>query len=335
MTIVNCAISGVRFTCQGLDFLNLPYTEGYYHPVFAAPFNSLYKAYSKHCKGELTSTDSYLVFLAFLHSSEKIIWKHPATLNPTSSTASKLIENNIRQLLAVLEKTNLIVHPSFSQPEFSVTYENSDLTQIPNWIKAWEANIEYFYSDKADVKMYEDLQKTENKLSVMILSGDSPEQYAGVIAIWADKAASFPPHKSEEWKKVIRSCFNMEKMFHTPLALIKEISEYCACNIEAGSIHFHSLARVLRAGVTNHIDYLGGAYKISDYTLLPSITGNDYEENDLVSTKLQAIAAKAPSSSPIESEYSSKVEYIRAKLAYRVAATASSSTASSSKIGVI
>ena len=42
----------------------------------------------------------------------------------------------------------------------------------------------------------------------------------------------------------------MTKMFNTPLVLLKEIKDYCECNIEAGSIHFHTLIQVLQEGIS-------------------------------------------------------------------------------------
>jgi hypothetical protein len=328
MTTLNCAISGVSFQVSGLDFLSIPATQGYYHPVFATTQDQLYKAYSMHCKGQLKPSDSYLVFLAFLQSSGQIGWSHPATLDPTSSGTAKLIENNITQLVNVIEKTALIKHPSFVQPSFSVHYDNSDLEQIPNWIAAWYDNIDDFYSDKASAKELEELQVLENKLTSCILSGNKPEKYASVIADWACRAGEFPEDKAASWKTIIRTCFNSYKMFTTPLSLIKEVETYCHCNIEAGSIHFHELCEVLEKGRTNHIDYLGGTVEVSDFTLLPSLdsidnTGTD-NSNDLASTNvndmLDSIVARAPKTEPIESQYSSKIEFIKAKLAYRVAA---------------
>lgn len=333
MSTFTCAISGIKFHIPALDFISLPSKSGYYHPIFLTSHTSLYQAYSKHCKGELTPTESYLVFLSFLHSSDKINWHHPVSLDPTSPITSKLIENNITQLIAVIEKSNTITHPSFSQPEFSVTYRNSDIPEITNWIEAWETNIDNFYNGIASRKEQEILQKLENKLSSLILSGAKPEQYSGVIASWAARAAEFPPSKEQQYKEIIRTCFHPYKMFTTPLSIIKEVEEFCHCNIEVGSIHFHELCEVLRAGITNHIDYLGGSAPITEYTLLPNIdsigskghpvSGHGHGQEERKETteeerSIFSILATAPDSPPIESNYSTRGEYIKAKLAYRM-----------------
>lgn len=319
MATITCAISGIKFKCSHLESSNISYTEGYFHPIFALPYIQLHHLYTRHCKGELTSNDSYLLFIAFLHSSGKIEWKHPAICNPNEIITKKLIENNLAQLIRVLEQTGIICHPSFKQPSFRVNYENASLKQIPNYIKAWEDNIEDFRTGRANIKEQEDLQKAENKLSYLILSGEKPEKFSHVIASWANQAGEFPTDKAELYMRTIRSCFNTTKMFNTPLALLKEIKEFCETNIEAGSIHFHTLSQVLKEGIHRHIDYLGGSSLALGYTLLPAL-GVKGKEAELKNTaELATVVANAPTEAPKEKDYPDSLSLLKAKLAYRVA----------------
>lgn len=348
MAYVTCAISGVLFECSYFSALRLPATEGFPHPIFAANKKFLDALYKQHTKGQLNSTDSYLLFLAYLHSSDKIIWKYSATCNPNEDKVKKLVENNLAQLVAVLNKTNAIRHPRFKQPSFKVTYENANLAQIPNWIKAWEANIEAFYSTQASLTDLDALNKVQNKLANLILSGESPEKYSAVIADWACRAGSFPADKAERYKEVIRTCFNITKMFNTPLALLKEIKAYCEENIEVGSIHFHTLMQVLNEGITRHIDYLGGSSLALGYTILPTlqtVLGADAgslvplhsaqakeletrrEQVKEADERLAGIIASAPDKQPVAEDYTSYGEFLKAKLAYRVAANAAKEAA--------
>ncbi len=312
MAKIHCAISGITFSCDH-GSLVIRSEEGYFHPIFALPYKKLYGLYSKHCSGQLPPTDSYLLFLAFLHSTEQVAWNSPATCNPNDSATISLIENNIHQLIRVVELTNCIVHPSFSQPSFSVNPETSSLAQIPNWIAAWEDNVADFrYGRKAKID-YESLQKAENRLSHCIKSGMEPKYYAGMVASWASKAAEFPPANNEAWCKLIRSCFNSSKMFATPISEIREVKEFCEENIEAGSIHFHALMSTLREGISRHTDFLGlGTSNSLGYMLLPS-------ESTKNQTEVEAILAKATDSPPVRTDYTSQLDYIKAKLRYRVA----------------
>lgn len=324
MSRITCSISGLKFTTSYFDSLSLPHTEGYIHPIFAVERQSLYPYYRQHCLGQLSAVDSYLLFLAFLHSSERISWNYPASCNPQHPATRQLIEANLSQLVAVLEKTDLIQHPQFSQPDFKVYYENCTLRQIPNWISAWEDNISYFYSKKADQLDVEALQKLENKLSYHILSGEPPEKFARVIANWGAKAADFPPHVEVLWKETIRSCFSITKMFNTPLPLLKEIKDYIECNIPVGSIHFHAISEVLKEGIARHEDYLGGTSLALGYTLLPTLDA--FGRQVIPSAELKGsaevatIAAKASEKYPQRADYPDTLAFIKAKLAFRVAA---------------
>jgi hypothetical protein len=328
MARITCAISGIRFSTSHLESLSIPATAGYYHPVFALTYSQLHSLYTDHCKGKLTPPDSYLLFLAFLNSSDKIDWQHPVTLNPNDSSTKQLIQNNIAQLISVLERTGLIAHPSFKQPNFRVSAEGSYLVQIPNWIEAWQDNIANFQQGRIDSKLRDDLQAVENRLSKLILSGDKPERFSHVIAQWANQAAEFPAAKAELYERTIRSCFNITKMFNTPLPLLKEIKDYCECNIDVGSIHFHTLSNVLKEGIKRHVDYLGGSSLALGYTLLESpvsqqVTLAARQVEDKNNKQLLEIAATASTSPPVESDYTTSVEFLRAKLAYRVAKTIS------------
>lgn len=333
MAKVTCAISGLRFSCDYLDCLNLTNEAGFMHPIFAAEQSTLYELYSRHCKGKLKTRDSYLLFLAFLHSTNKIDWRQPANIDPFSLSGIQLVEHNITRLVSVIEKTEYIRHPSFSQPSYIVTENTCSLDKIGEWVKLWKENIAYFYSDKASEREQQALQKIENKLTYLILSGEEPERFSRVIANWADKVAGFPPANAELWKKTIMSCFSINKMFNTPLPLLKEIKEFCECNIEAGSIHFHTLSEVLREGIKKHVDYLGGSNLTLEYKLLDlapvatTLEGKEIREQSLKGDKkLLAIAANAPTTYPKREAYPTNLAFLKAKLAYRVASVTVAST---------
>ena len=321
MARITCAISGIRFQCSFLDNVSIPHKEGYFHPTFALPHEILHKLYDKHCNGDLNHTDSYLLFIAFLHSSNKIIWEHPANLNPNDSSTRQLVENNITQLIKVLAKSEMIKHPSFEQPKFKVTYETSLLHQIPNWIEAWEDNIAFFHRNSASIRQQQTLMEIENKFSYHINSGNSPDKYTHIIANWACEAASFPPLRAESFKKIIRSCFNINAMFNTDLDLIKEVKDYCECNIDAGSVHFHILSEVFNAGIARHKDYLGISSIGRGYDILPSphSTVANKEKEKEIKSQLHDMATTANENEPVSKDYPDSISFLKAQLAFRLA----------------
>jgi len=311
MAILECAISGLKIKVDHVPTF-ISKEIGYYHPIFALEYKSLYGLYAKHCSEHLTPTDSYLLFLAFLHQTDHIKWNHPAKVKPNSPAGIKLVENNLLQLIQVIETTDLIRHPKFKQPKFVVNEHNCHLLQIPNWITAWQDNIEQFKSGIRSQKLQEDIVKLENKLSKLLHSGLSPEQYIHAVANWAAKAADFPKDKKDEWCKIIRACYNPSKIFTVSLYELKRIQDYCLENIEHGSIHAHSLMEAIKSGIRNNINYLGINVNIDfGYTLISP-------EQDKSLIELEILKASAPLKEPCRSNFKSNLEYIKAKLKFKV-----------------
>lgn len=314
-----CAISGITFKIAYSYNIEIPVTTGYYHPIFTLNSVTLYNLYESYTYGKLNNLDSYLLYLAILNSTGKIHWKSHIKSNPEDKSTQAIIANNIGKLIEVIAKTDSIKRVSFKQPEFCITKENNTIESTINFIKAWEENIEDFLAYSADARDRASLLEVENKLSRLILSGNKPESYAAVIADWAAIAGNFPEDSKELWVTTIRASFNKNKMFKTPLSLLKEIKTYCECNIEAGSIHFHSLMETLTTAVVNHLDYLGGTNPASSYTLLPEMITSKQLPKEVNKDKaaLDNVISKAPEKLPEEKDYSSKLDFIKAKLAYR------------------
>lgn len=313
MATVTCAISGMRFECSYLDGAHIPHTAGYFHPIFALNHKQLYGLYSQYGRNQLTATDSYLLFCAFLKHSGYVSFNNPITRNPNEIGTKQLVANNLGQLVRVMEQSALIQHPAFKQPHFKIYFDNSHITQIPSWILAWEANLAEFQLGLASAKQKQDLLEIENRLTLLIKSGETVESYSHVVANWAEQAADFPAHRIDQWKKLIRGCFNTKTMFATKLEEITELKEYCESNIAPGSIHYHTLMEVLREGVRRHTGFLG--YHILD----AEGTDEQTKAAELVTNaELESIASRATDEPPKKEDYPNSMEFLKAKLAYRV-----------------
>jgi hypothetical protein len=277
------------------------------HPIFYLPQKKLLGLYSKHCKGHLTDKDSYLLFLALLNSTDAVKFTVPATY---TTKTNKLVANNIAQLVRVIWETDAITIPSFKQPMFYIRDTTADLNNVDSWIAAWEDNIVAFKNDYQDNLAWEALKKAEHKLTYVIRAGTKDAKYAAAVATWANKAAEFPKEVAKNWEGVIRRCFNPGAMFSTPKATLKEIKDYCECNIEVGSIHFHALMEVLNAGIKNHCDFLG----LWDADV--HNTGASLEVHEKEQELRAELISRAPEKEPVVSDYPTKLAYLRAKVAW-------------------
>ena len=329
MANVTCAISGLEYKVPHVP-VTLANRETA-HPIFYLPQKKLLGIYSRYHKGHLTPTDSYLLFLALIHSTDSVAFTETITLKPAHVDTQKLIANNIKQLVDVIWQTDAIEHPSFKQPSYIIRPDTADLSCISGWIAAWKQNIYDFKYSRASEAEYEKLTKLENKLSYIMRVGLHDANLSNAVANWADMAAAFPLAKRELYKATIRKCFNCKVMFSTPKELLIEIKEYCEENIEAGSEHFHVLMETLKEGYRNHMDYLGTIPTLESLTSIPSDSISSYTlhsiDESVEETNIKAAIAKAPATEPVRHNYSDPVAYVRDKLRFRVAAAAAAATA--------
>jgi len=187
---------------------------------------------------------------------------------------------------------------------------------------AWRNNIEEFKIGIDSRSYAKRLHDTEIKLSKLIFSPSTTTDtlLCNAVANWADMCAEFPLSKKDEWKSIIRKCYNMGAMFSTSKDELKALKEYCEENIEAGSIHFHTLMKTLRVGIANHDNFLGlgsldSPTKHPGYILLD-------EDIDLDGIKrgeetLLSVIASAPTEEPQQCDYPTKLAYLKARLAYQ------------------
>lgn len=314
MARIVCGISNIPFKCDHVPMV-LQNRE-YNHPIFSLPQKKLLGLYSVYNKGELSEIDSYLLFLALLNSTDSVEFVTPAII--TESTIS-IIARNIDELVHTIWESNAILAPRFKQPCFYIRSDTASLDNISTWIAAWRRNIDEFKLGLYSQTQHELLIQTEKKLTRLIFTPEAGQLHlSAAVAEWADRAASFPKNKADDWKAIIRKCYNLEAMFSTPKVLLVEIKCYCEENIESGSIQFHTLMKTLRAGIDNHNNFLGlGSYDTfnkkslgADFTLLS-------DEVSLQATSILSIIASAPTREPIEAEYPNKLAFIKARLAYR------------------
>ena len=313
MARVICAISGIELKVQHVPMV-LNHRE-LAHPIFYLNQKTLLGFYARYNTPEsLNDLDSFLLFLALLNSTDQVKFEDPVIYNGRRS--AKMVANHIHDLVTVIWETDSIWHPTFKQPSFRVRASNdtTNLSQVGDWITSWRKNIDLFKLRPMIRKQRESIKKAEEKLDSILHSGIKGTKLASVVANWADKAGEFPLDKRELWMKTIRKCYNPSAMFVVAKSLLLEIKEYCELNIEADSVHFHTLYSTLLQGIKHHSEYLdldNMASVPSDYTLLP-----DNADNNTIA--LTSILENAPKSEPTRTEYPSDLAFLRAKLRYRV-----------------
>ncbi len=321
---VQCSYSGITFSISEV-FKSLEIEQGNtIHPIFSLskkpidssdpiafrthPLSILYTAYLNQ---ELSSSESYLLFIAILENTGLVLFR--SSILVPESKRNQLIANNIEALFSISTKLNACQHPYFIAPKVIISEENQDLDNIREIIQLWNVAYNDFLGGLAESQFYDSLKKKEQALAKFIKSPQIPaEKYAHVLADWAAMAANFPPEYCEYWKELIIKCYKFEEIIQTQQIHLEDLIEYCEENIDeysTGSIQSNALFTCLSEGLGKITDFFGLNH-------IGSVGFSRLDESIPEQATMLKVIESAPSLEPIASNYSSKFEFLKAKMAY-------------------
>lgn len=318
MAKILCAYSGIEFTCE--HFPVTLHAREAYHPIFNVPQKKLLSFMGKWAANELTPTDSYLLFLALLNSTDKIEFRVPVSVNPFIPA---IVANNMELLSRAIIHMNTVANPSVVFPNFAITPETKFLSNVRHWIECWENEYNSFKSGYVSYHDSQRMLRREQALERLIKNPHKPvSSYANQIAEWAEQAAHFPTFIIESpftkqsipiniyWKDLIVKATRDESLYSIPEEDLHELLEHCEEKMEVyGSIYTNTLFTVLRNAIKRQKNFLGlGNYDASStFTILDDPT-------DTESANMAALIAAAPTEEPRPEQYPSKFEYMKAKM---------------------
>lgn len=333
MARIHCTYSGVVFNCEHMPS-GLSNHE-HHHPLFSVPQKKLLSLVKDWSANRLSPTESYLLYLSLLHSTDLLIWRTTARF--TDKTL-RIIGNNMEHLVQIVGKINVIKHPSFVLPKFAITYDTGDLGNSFYWIQAWISNYKEWNEDFIDAHKKEEIkhkvERREHSLEKLIKTPMiSEEKLADNLAYWARLTCDFPediiqhPHyankkvvRADFWEEVIRACAKDEKIWKYAKGTVHTIIEHCEENLDpqhAGTIHSHALMKLLRNGLKRREAYTGFgdvdlAGKTTQFKLLsPNASAED--------ANIVAAIQSAPEKEPKKENYQTFGAYLRAKLNWDLA----------------
>ena len=319
---VLCGISGIEFACDHIPFYAS--SREAVHPIFHLPQKKLFSLTGKWTRQELTKTDSYLLFLAILHSTEHIEWRVPVQ---RTALLDSVIATVLPALITIVAKMNSVQHPAVTFARFSVTPDTKTLANVEAWISTWISNWKDFEDGYRSISLDQKLLRREQALARLIKNPIlRPEKYAGQIAEWAALAGDFPESKtlvngmyvplSEYWKSIIRQCVQKDSVFDIPTPDLAELIEHCEEYIPAGNIYAHALFKILRDCADRKKQFYG----LETIDVPVSSVFRILSETDTVeSANLAAMIDSAPEHKPVRGDYPTTIAYLRAKLKWDAA----------------
>jgi hypothetical protein len=317
-----CSISGIEYECQ--HFPAYLTSREVSHPIFHLPQKKLLSYLGKWAGSELTPTDSYLLFLALLNSSELIEWRVPASRNEHTDS---IVAQNMEHLALIVSRLNAVTNPRVIFPHYAVGPETKFLTNIKHWIENWNQSYQDFQDGYSKEYESRKLITRETALERMIKNPHLPiSAYASKIADWASIAGAFPEYKTispfsslpvlmtDYWKEVIIKCTKEESLFLVPQVDLQDLLEHCEQNISIGTIYSNALFKVLRHALERQRNFLGlGDMDLTrgKYQILP-------EDSTTETANLKAMVDSAPDHEPSQAEYPTKLAYLKAKMRWQL-----------------
>jgi len=316
-----CSYSSLVFDCA--HFPGFLQSREACHPIFHMEQRKLLPYLRKWATHELTETDSYLLFVALLKSSDLVDFRVPTIR--TEKTAS-IIAQEMEHLARTVIKLNAVQNPSVVFPHYVITPETKTLDNVRYWIENWEESYTLFTKGKLrDIEGRDEWKKLQLREAALQRFIKNPHRdvstYSGYLSEWAAIAGNFPtfnitsPWNGETiscstfWKQIITYCAQEEKLFSIARKDLAELLEHCEEHIPSGSIYSHMLFKVLRAAEVRlasflslgDLDLSAGTYAILEAT--------DTAESANIKAAIQA----APETEPRPEQYPTKFAYMKAK----------------------
>lgn len=320
-----CALSSIEFTCEHIP--GTFHSREIAHPIFSLPQKRLLAMTGKWAEGGLTPTDSYLLFLALLQSTDLIEWRIPVM---RSEQTDSIVANNMEHLLRTVIKLPTVPNYEEVFPHYAISPDTRYLANVKYWIQNWHDRYDEFKSGYRSAHESAIIIRRENALARLIKSPHKkPADYAHALAEWAASAGSFPTFSvsspfgsslhapipcAEFWKEIIVRCTKDDYIFSIPDADLQELRDHCFDNIDAGSIFSHALFAILKRASERKNTFLdlGDPDIHSTYRILSS-------QQTAESANMTALIDSAPSTEPLREHYPSQFAFIRAKMRWNMA----------------
>lgn len=320
---VLCSYSSIEFTCEFFPgYLSSRDAEfPISHPIFQVPQKKLLSYLGKWGSGALTDTDSYLLFIAILRSTDLIEFRNPVI---RTLRTPALIAQNMERLALAVTHLNSVFDASSTFPRYVINTETRTLDGISGWIDNWEESYAEWKTGYRSAGDSAKLRLRESALQRLIKNPHKPvSAYAAQIADWACLAGSFPTFQTvnringqkmgcdDYWKHIIIRCARSDAIYSLNREDLEELIEHCESNIPIGSgIYSHALFKLLRHAHEKMRNFLGIGDLDLSKTTYAILSATDTAE----AANLRALIDSAPDHEPRLEEYPSKLAYLRAKV---------------------
>lgn len=310
-----CPISGIRYRIADTFGSKEVICQ---HPAFSLPIRFHFANAGNWSADKLNAQERKLMFLSLLKATDLVHFKHAAF--PSESIVQKHMENALKIVSWILG----IRTPTLSLPQFIVTRDTADLGNIKHWLETWWDARKAFEDGYKTQGELAKLRNREYALERLIKNAHKKaEEYAGLLANWSFTAAEVPENLHTYWKDIFLA--KGVRVYTLRPVDIDECLEHMEDHLEHGTIYSNAVLKHLRTIKIKNKQGIYFGLGMEDATMsdeqIQKLADQPYRilEGSIEEINQQVIASNAPTESPKETEYPSRVAYLRAKIAWQMA----------------
>lgn len=320
---LSCQYSKTSFTTSALLSTGINEPVSCIHPIFYASLEYLSKIYKAWEDGKLQDKkDQRLLFLALLNATNHIDWYCAA--DPKPEIVAKHMETLHDHVLWMSD----IMLPRLSLPRFAINPSTASLSNIKNWMDAWDDIRTAFEKGYISRSEQSAIARKANALEILtqVKNKDDTSRvrhlaYLRTLADWAAVALQFPHSLTEFWKQIIRCQSARAALDFRPVD-VEELLEHVTENGDYNSTHYFALLTQVKKVLS---DAKGESISDLDFAALlvdPDVPSKvRAPSSGTEATELARQISMAPLAEPKEAEYATKTQYLLAKARFNLASS--------------
>lgn len=313
---VICSKTSIEFTASG--FATLPVTSGE-HPLFSAPFSTLLSLTESWRKRELSEGESRVLFVALLSSTGKVRWNTAATPPP------EVVEKYMDYMIYTTNWKNA-VGERLSLPEFHITHSTREMKDVGTWLSVWNNKQKEEVSASYTLRVREDIAKAQERLKKLLIAGrEGDSLFLRHLYKWFVVATGVPSGIRDYWEQL----FLLERpaIWGASVTDLDEMKEWVedklfsngAATQSMDSYSMQCYRHVVKQWRDCKEGVLGALGEgVSPYTIISNSPTREVT-NGVSGPETSEIVSLSKIDEPLLSNFSSSVDFIRARARWKLA----------------
>lgn len=301
-----CSKTAVEFTTSG--FPNFKIRSE--HPLFSAPYDTLLEIAKDWRQGKLSESECRVLFVALLDSTELVVWH---TNEAGITTAAQPTDITVQRYMERLLFTSNWKHSIGNRiplNQIAINHASCTLDNIGNWLDNWNSTQREFTSSMHLQSMRITISAAQEKLIKLLqLNKQDSDLFLKHLSKWFMVASNAPKALWDYWTDLF--LMKQPEIWNASTVDLDELKEHCEHNIPMNSSYAMYAYRHICAQLQEASEGVLGAIVGSGpiYTII---------SDPVEQANLAILSEQAPPVEPLQQNYNTVVEYLKARAAWRI-----------------